>query len=955
MKKILKFLLIGLVLIFALLLIIPFAFKGKILEIAKNEVNRNLNARVEFADLRLSLIRNFPNLSVSMIDMSVVGVGDFENDTLVSFKVLRTVVDLKSVIWGDAIEVRSIFLDTPNVKARVLADGHVNWDIMIKEEGVEDPDTEVEDPESAVEDPDPAVEDPDFVAAPESETAAFRVSLQRFEIRNGRFEYDDAPFEVRTTFEELNGVMRGDLTQDITSLDISLSSDIFNFWYAGIRYISNASLAVNTLMDADLNDFRFTFMENEMMLNELSMGVEGFFAMPGSDIDIDLKFFSKETSFRTMLSLIPAIFMSDFEDLTAWGSIQLEGFVRGAWSDGAMPSAGLDLYVSDAGFSYPDLPKSLENMNMSLNLYYDGVFEDRTTFDLHSFHMEMAGNPFDMRLSMRTPISGMHVDASFAGTIDFTGIEDVIPLEGVTIRGLLESDFYFSGYIPDLENGRYEDFNAGGRMSLTAFRYSDQGFPLGVSIPGAILDFSPRYVELSDFDMQLGRSDIRMSGRMENFIPYLFNDGTVAGTMMFSSTMLDLNELIALSPEEADADTVPLSIVKVPDNIDFTLASSIDDLLFNNMEIRQLRGRVLVRDKMVLLEGVTMNMLGGSIDMSGEYNTKDMDAPFFDFSIDIRDFDIPSSFHTFNTVQKLTPLAGDLRGSYSAMISMNALLDEEMMPVMNSIDATGRLRTSAVEVISSTTFDRLSGALRLREDRDNVLRDLNIGFKISDGRVYLDPFDARLGPVMMVIGGDQGIDGTMNYVMKMTIPRSEFGSGAEQVIDDLAAGAAARGLNIQPGENVNVDARITGTFSEPQISLNIRESARATIDQVRDQIRTQAVEEVERRVEQVEERVREEASERADQILREAEQRAEQIRQAAADAAEKIRKEGKAAASKLEQEASGRGRIAETAAKRSADGIRREADQKANALVREADEKAEKILEDAGREADRLR
>ncbi len=932
--KFLKILLIVVVLVFALLLIIPFAFKGKIIEIAKSEINKNLNAKVEFADLRLSLIRNFPNLSVSLIDMSVVGVGDFESDTLVSFKTFRTVVDLKSVIWGDAIEVRSILLDRPNVKTRVLADGRVNWDIMV---GVED------------------VDDPDLVVAdPDADPEAFRIRLQRFEIRNGRFEYDDVPFEVRTTLEGLNGSMRGDLTQDLTSLDISASGDIFNFWFGGIRYISNARLTVNTLLDADLNDFRFTFMENEMMLNELTMGMEGFFAMPDSDIDMDLTFFSKETGFKTILSLVPAIFMSDFEDLTASGTLELEGFVRGTWTDETMPSVGLDLVVEDAGFSYPDLPESLDNMRMSLNLYYDGVFEDNTTVDLHSFHMEMAGNPFDMRLSIRTPMSDMHVDASFAGTIDFTSLADVIPLEGVTIRGLLESDISLSGNMSDIENERYEDFNAGGSIRLTAFQYSDPGFPAGVSIPGAVLDFSPRFVELSDFEMQLGRSDIRMSGRMENFIPYIFNDGTVRGNMMLSSALLDLNELITLAPEEADPDTVPLSIVEVPGNIDFALASSIEKMLFDNMEIDRLRGRILVRDKKVMMEGVSMNMLDGSIDMTGEYNTQDMSAPFIDFAMDIRDFDIPSSFHTFNTVQKLTPLAKDLRGSYSASMRMNALLDDEMMPVMNSIDAKGRLRTSSVEIISSETFNRLSSALSLREDKSNVLRDLNISFTITDGRVHLDPFDARLGPVNMVIGGDQGIDQTMNYVMRMTIPRSEFGPGAEQVINKLVEGAAARGLNIQPGENVNVDARITGTFSDPRISLDIRESARATIDQLREQIRTQAVEEIERRVEQAEERVREEVSDRAGQILREAEKRAGQIREAAADAADKVRKEGEAAAARVEQEASGRGRIAEAAAKRSAEGIRREADHKAAALVSEADEKAEKILEDARREAERL-
>lgn len=932
MKKFIKIILIAIVVIFALLLIIPVAFKGKILQIAQNEINKNLNAKVEFADLRLSLIRNFPNLSVSLVEMSVVGVGDFESDTLVAFKTFRAVVDIKSAISGDAISVRSILLDQPRVKAKVLEDGRANWDIMAETEDAE----------------------PSVPADPQEESAAFSVDLQRFEINDGDIEYDDVPMALRTTIGGLNLLMHGDLSQDLTSLDIAVTSEIFNLWFDGIRFISNAGLTLNTLLDADMNNFRFTFRENEMKLNELTVGMEGYFAMPESGMDMDINFYSTNTDFLTILSLIPAIYMADFQDLTARGSLSLEGFVRGAMTDEMVPSVGLDLVVENAGFSYPDLPGSLDNLQMDLNLYYDGADDDLTTIDLRRFHMEMAGNPFDMTMSIRTPMSDMQLDAAITGTIDFTSFADVIPLEGIALRGLLESDISLSGNMSDIENERYEDFNAGGSMRLTAFQYSDSAFPLGVSIPNAVLDFSPRFVELSSFEMMIGGSDMRLNGRMENFIPYIFNDGTIRGTMTFTSTMLDLNEIMAVETEEVETDTVPLSIVEVPANIDFVLVSTVDNIFFDNMEITNLQGRIIVRDKRVVMEEANMNMLGGSILVDGEYNTQDMSVPFIDFAMDISNFDIPSSFHTFNTVQRLTPLARDLRGSFSTSMKMNALLDEEMMPVMNSIDASGRLLTSSVEVVSSTTFDRLSSALSLREDRENVLRDLDISFTIADGRVYLEPFETRLGPIGMVIGGDQGVDQTMNYVMRMTVPRSLFGSGADQVINNLVSSAAARGLNIQPGDNVNLDATITGTFADPQISLNMMESARSSIENVMEQVRTQAAEEVERRVEQVEDRVREEVTERADKILEEAEKRAEQIRKAAAEAAERVRKEGGAAADKIEQEASGRGMIAEAAAKRTADGIRREANQKADDIIREANERADKILEDAKREAGRL-
>jgi hypothetical protein len=925
MKKFFKIFFIVFLLIFAILLVVPFVFKGRILELAKSEINKNLNAKVEFADLRISLIRNFPNLSVTLTDMSVVGVDRFAGDTLVSFKSFRTVVDIKSVFTGDEITVRSVLLDRPRVKAIIAEDGSVNWDIMKETE------------ETGV---------------PEEETE-FKIGLRKFEIRNGYVEYIDAPLEVRTIADRLDLRMKGDLTQELTSLDIIASSKVFNVWFEGFRYIYNARLDVATLLDADLNDFRFTIKESDIKLNDLEMGVEGFVAMPEDDIDMDLNFYSTRTDFKSILSLVPAVYMSGFEELETRGSLDLKGFVRGTMTDETMPSVGMDIVIENGWFNYPDLPGSLENMAMNLNLYYDGVDEDKTTMDLSHFTIEMAGNPFNMNMSIRTPMSDMAINAAFKGIINFTSLADIIPLDGIFIRGLLESDIFMAGNMSDIENERYEQFNAGGSLRLTAFQYSDEDLPADISIPGAVLEFSPRYVQLSEFDMLMGKSDFSMSGRLENFIPFAFNDGTLKGNLVFTSSLIDLNELLA-GEETAEADTVPLSIVEIPGNVDFILTSAIDRILYDNMEIERLQGRIIVRESKMIMEGVSMAMLEGTVRMSGEYNTQDMSAPFMDFAMDISNFDIPATFETFNTVRQLAPVARDISGKVSSTMKFFAYLDDEMMPEMNSVDAHGRLRTTDISLLRSNTLDKLANTLRLREDKSTDFRDVEISFTVNGGRVYVEPFETRMGPINMVVGGDQGIDQTMNYLLKMTIPRSEFGSGANQVIENLVSGAASRGLKIQPGENVSVDARITGTFSDPDISLSMMEATRSAMDQVREQVRTQAVEEIEKRVEQVEDRAREEAAERAERLIRDAEQQADQLRKAAGDAAVVIRREGEENALKIENEAAGRGRIAETAAKRTADGIRRESAQKADALVNEADERAKRIIDDARREAAKI-
>ena len=78
MKKVLKYTGIGLLALLALAFFLPILFKGKIIKIVKAEINKNIEAKVDFRDVSLSLFRHFPKLSIGLETISVVGVKEFE-------------------------------------------------------------------------------------------------------------------------------------------------------------------------------------------------------------------------------------------------------------------------------------------------------------------------------------------------------------------------------------------------------------------------------------------------------------------------------------------------------------------------------------------------------------------------------------------------------------------------------------------------------------------------------------------------------------------------------------------------------------------------------------------------------------------------------------------------------------------------------------------------------------
>lgn len=926
MKKLLKIVFFTIIALLIIIILIPIFFKGPIEKKVKEEINKSLNAKVDFSDFTLSLIRGFPNFYVALEDMSVVSIGEFEKDTLMSFKKFSAKIDLISAIKMENIRIKSIFLDKPSVYAHVLPDGKVNWDIV----------------------------KPSADSIPEDTTASepleFKASLKKFEIRDARIVYLDEQGKMKASLDNWDLFLTGDFTASTTDATLKTSIEKVNFFMDNIRYMRDASFGFDAVLGADMDKMLFTIKDNEIRLNDLSLGIEGSVAMPKEDIDMDLKFKTKKADFKSLLSLVPAVYMKDFEKVQTSGSLKLDGFAKGTYAEKSMPNVGLTLVVENAMFKYPDLPKSVNNINIDTKVYYDGVQNDNTTVDVNKFHVEMAGNPFDMTLHIKTPMSDMQMAGNFKGKIDFSSLTDIVPLDSTTLKGIMESNIDMAGRMSSIEKEQYEDFKADGTLKLSNFEFASKDLPQGIKIVETNMIFSPRFVELTSFNALMGKSDFSMNGKLSNFIPYVFNNDTIVGSLNFSSKLLDINELMGppTAEETTVEDTTAMTVVEVPGNINFTLNSNIGTIKYDNMNITNVLGTIIVRNSAAILKNLGMNMLDGSLVMNGEYNTKDVKSPLIDFNMNMKDFDIPSTFTTFNTVKKLAPVAENAKGKISADMSLNSRLDATMSPVYSTMQGKGKLMSKSIEIGNSKMFTKVADALKNEKLKKFSLNDLNLSFEIKDGRVYIEPFETKLLSGKMIIGGDQGIDQTLNYAITFSIPRSEFGGAANAALTSLTSAAASKGLNIQPGEMVNIDAKVVGTVTDPKVQLNLKESGKNALKDVKEQLKTAVTE----KVETVKEDVKAKAREQADKLIKDAEAEAQKIRDVAKSAADQIRKESDTAAEKLMKDV--KNPLQKVAQQKLAEKTKKEGYEKANKLEKEADAKAQALIDKAKAEAEKL-
>ena len=230
--------------ILVIMLILPFAFKGKILEIVKKEANNMLNAKLEFADLNLSFFSHFPKASIELQQLSLTGIGDFEKDTLVSAKEIDIAVNIMSLFGDKGIEINHIILEKPQVKAVKLANGNVNWDIM-------KPDTTTT-----------------VATDTTSSSSSFALKLKKFTIEDGRIAYIDDSSKMEFYTQKLNLKLSGDMSTESTSIDCHMITQNIDFISGAVPYLKNAEFEMDMKVLADLVNNKFTFDDAAAVISQ---------------------------------------------------------------------------------------------------------------------------------------------------------------------------------------------------------------------------------------------------------------------------------------------------------------------------------------------------------------------------------------------------------------------------------------------------------------------------------------------------------------------------------------------------------------------------------------------------------------------------------------------------------------------------------------------------------------
>ena len=816
MKKIALIIVGAIIVLIAAAFIVPVVFKGQLMEKVKTTINKKVDATVEFSDFNLSLFKNFPKIQAEIVGLTITGKGEFEKDTLINIASIATDLSLKDLFNSDDLNISSLRVSHANINLLSKLNGKVNWDIMLPEETAS--------------------------ATTEETGDEMVISLQDIEVDDLNFTYLD---EISTVIVKLlntninaTGAMEGTVTQ------FNLDGEVGEFIteYDSVQYIANTVLKVTSELTADYDKMIFTFGESTLFLNELPLDISGRFEMPSDSMYFDLQFKQPQSNFETLLAMVPKDYQSYLKDVTTTGEAGIEGNITGWYYDENYPGMDLLMYIKDASFQYSGSPEKIEKISLNGKISKAQGDFDLLVINISDAQAQIRQNPVNMSLNLTHPMTDPEFDASFNGKIDFTRLADVIPMDSIDLRGLIDGQMSLKGKMSAVEKQDFTQISSSGVFNFKDFFINTPQITQPVEISSGSVRMNNTEINLTSFAAKTGESDFQLTGKLSNYLPYFFLNKTLKGDFTLKSNYMNFDQLASLM---AETDTVAVnandSIVafQVPSNLDMIFRSQINRASFDGMDIRNIVGSILIKDQMLEMKQLNMDMLNGQLTMNGSYQSNMANKPLFDFNMDIKSFEIPAAFETFGTMQRYMPIAGRSQGNISSQINFKGQFDEHLNIIATSLNGSGLFNTQNLQILDSPTFDKIKNYIKKEKLKNVKVDDFTAHFDMQDGNVNMKPFQTKIADQDVSVYGNILVDKTLNLNMDFKLNKEDLSGDIENALGFL------------PGTDniklLDVSVIVKGELTNPVVSLDLSKARK----QIEEEVKKSTKEELEKSVKKI--------------------------------------------------------------------------------------------------------
>ena len=766
-------------------------------------VEAALGRPVSVGDVSLSM---FPSLAIRLDSLKIMNppTGQFSGTPLLLLESGVVDVRLMPLLKG-SVEVTTLSLERPRLWLEVDSAGNANYS---RAEGRKEE-----------------------AGQPDTAASAFsgRISLPDIRIVDGMLDYVNVSSGSAMGLEDLDLSMSANVPEGGSVVEAKISGTA-----GGLRYgqknaplIRNLPVGLEQTIVYHRTEDSVALGSGTITLRRMQLSTSGSVARASADQYYNLKISGDRITVAELLSLVPPEYMKQAAGMDASGEVQAAMHILGTVTDSTLPAVTGTVRVSAGTIKYAQLPKAITDVVLSASFEMSDVREE---FVMDRFSARMGSNPIDMRLKV-VGFDDPSIALNAKGSLNLSELPQYYPIEpGTNVSGILAADVDLAGKVAAPKSMR-----ASGTMTLRGVTVKTAAAARPLENLEGTLVFTNERLEGRKFSMMLGKSDLALDFRMDNYLAMAMPEAS-AGRPRLSGSLVSRHlyaaDMTEKPAQEQQGGSPPPRAASKPGSLpdlDADLSARIGVLTMEQMELTGVNASVELRAGTLTLRNFVAKAFNGDITTRGTIRMTDPAKPEFDLSMDVSRMDANSLLSTF------TSFSDRLFGALSMKASMSGALNDTMGLVPSTVNGSGTVSIQSGKLAGVKINTAISDLLRLPDLEEITFKDWSNSFTVVAGRLHLKDLTIASGDADYTINGSQGLDGSLDYGMTVLLSSTM----SSKVSLPGLAGEAVQVLK-NPDGRLPLNLKVTGTTTSPKVSLDTAELERRLQDKAKEKVAGEA-------------------------------------------------------------------------------------------------------------------
>jgi len=760
-------------------------YKDDIINYAVGEMNKNLNAKVEVAEIDVTFWATFPNLSLDFNQVFIQDAvpGSTRKDTLLYTDQIRLKFNPWD-IWNDRYHVQELDVNHGTVKLKVDEKGQVNYNILKKSES--------------------------------NEKSEFEVKLKQIALTNIRFSYQNFSSSQLYKARVDAAVLEGAFDADKFTMETDAYLTIQRIQNGMVPIVMNRSAHTSCSVNIDNIKQEVSIPDGKVTL----AGLPFDFSLHLDSLNVHTEVKAKNLDLQDVANKLTAKELDEVDHFKGSGTVNFSLVLDNGLKADSYPLIDCAFGIKNGKLTEPENSLTISSLNM------DGVYstlngKGNEVMALNNVSFRSATGPFNGNCRIE------HFDApsyigKANGSVDLGMLHALFHLPKIAaisgkvdLRTVFDLRTRFVENEPELE---IREGSGSARFSNAKFQL-EKDSRIFEQINGNLI-LNKTQAALEDCRVRLGKSDLKLNGLFDHIDGFLQNKSNLTVDVTSDSRNIDLADFTN-------------SIVQQPGNVvskDFLLPTQIEgDVVLDVRRLKlddhifeSLHGNMKVGSRNLVINQLYGKTAEASV--SGNVSISETAPEYFEMATSLYSSDLHFKplFKEWNNFDQNVITANNISGRAEVTLDMTAPFDFSTGIVKEAIKAQVKLKVFNGNLKGVSTFKALTADLKTPKTRmvlkkrevealegklDNIkFETLENTIYIKNSTIFIPKMEIHSSALDITTEGTHTFDNKIDYRfafrvrdLKLKKDESEFG-----IVED-------------DGTGIKVFVRMYGDLDDPTI------------------------------------------------------------------------------------------------------------------------------------------